>query len=177
MRWLEQVLGYRNSSAPLIEVLGDEPVLLSYRSAFDAAIGLAPRVGDKTVGLVAHNSPEWFVADLGCLLGGAVEVPVPLAFSADQARSLLRGVDVCLVDEAGRERLAGWGDVLPPDTPVRQIGIAELALEGRGRSAPSTEDEDWVCKVVHTSGTTSAPKGVRIRAAGLDSLLDSLNLV
>jgi long-subunit acyl-CoA synthetase (AMP-forming)/alpha-ketoglutarate-dependent taurine dioxygenase len=175
LRWLEQVLAYRNSSAPLVEVLGDEPVVLSYRSAFDAAIGLALHSG-QTVGLVAHNSPEWFVADLGCLLGGAVEVPVPLAFSADQARSLLREVDVCLVDEAGRERLAAWGeDVLPQGTPVRDIHIAELALEGRGKPTPALSTEDWVCKVVHTSGTTSAPKGVRIRAAGLDALLDSLN--
>ncbi|MDG4809338.1 AMP-binding protein [Micromonospora sp. WMMD1120] len=179
MRWLERALLRRDSDAPLIEVMGRADVV-TYRSAFDAAAALAAEltaVGNRRrrVGLVAHNSPHWVVADLACMIGGAVEVPVPLAFSADQARSLLREVDLCLVDAAGRERLEAWGDgVLPPGTQVSDIDLADLCARGRGRVI-SPPPGDWACKIIHTSGTTSAPKGVRIRASGLDEVLESLD--
>ena len=61
------------------------------------------------VGLVAGNTPEWMVADLALLARGLTEVPVPLAFSAEQAESLLRGTGLCLADEAGARRLREWG--------------------------------------------------------------------
>ncbi len=187
MRWLRQVLAHRHSDKPLIEIPaadGAAVSVLTYRSVFDAAIALAAEltggtdersVGTLTVGVLADNSAEWLVADLACLLGHTVEVSVPLAFSKDQVRSLLRHVDVCLVDAAGAARLADWGpEVLPCGTLPRQIDIGVLAPAGRGVPAGEPYAGDWVCKVVHTSGTTSVPKGVRIRAAGLDDLLRSL---
>ena len=61
------------------------------------------------IGVVAGNSPEWVAADLALLLGGFSEVPVPLAFSAEQAKSLLHRVRVCLADAAGAARLKAWG--------------------------------------------------------------------
>lgn len=218
MQWLDQVFRWRDSDTPLVEVLGAPARTVTYRAAFDAATALAARLagaptrpggeGERPrVGLVAHNSPEWVVADLACLIGAVTEVPVPLAFTADQARSLLRDVDVCLVDTPGRERLAAWGgDVLPAGAPVWVVDLAApaaerptptttpaaaLTVEGSGsaiasaaghaggsltvRQMPVRPTEDWICKVIHTSGTTSAPKGVRIRAAGLDRLLAELN--
>ncbi len=187
MRWLRQVLAHRHSDMPLIEIPaadGGTARILTYRSVFDAAIALAAEltggtedqpVGALSVGILADNSPEWLVADLACLLGHAVEVSVPLAFSRDQVRSLLRHVDVCLVDDAGAARLAEWGpEVLPCGTLPRRIDLGALGPAGRDEPAPEPYGADWVCKVVHTSGTTSVPKGVRIRAAGLDDLLFSL---
>jgi long-chain acyl-CoA synthetase len=183
--WLDSVLAERRDSpAPLIEVLaptGEPAEVWTDRQVFSAALALAERLRSNgssapRVGLVANNTPGWIVADLACLIAGAVEVPVPLAFSAEQAAALLREVDLCLVDDAGRGRLGAWGagNVLPPGTPVQAVDVAALAEVGAGlRPAPSPP-HDRVCKVIHTSGTTSAPKGVRIRVDGLGALLLSL---
>lgn len=171
----------------MIEVLpgsGGAGTSWSRRETFDAVFALAGRLrelasagrGRPQVGLVAHNTPAWVVADLACLVAGAVEVPVPLAFSRDQAASLLREVSVCLADEAGARQLARWGtsDTLPAGAGVQVVDVAALAAEGRGLPVPPLPEHDWVCKVIHTSGTTSQPKGVRIRAEGLGALLGSL---
>lgn len=181
--WLDGVLAERrDSDHPLIEVLspsGEPAEVWTDSQVFSAALALAQRLrrnGSKTVGLLANNTPAWVVADLACLIAGAVEVPVPLAFSADQATSLLRQADICLTDAPGRDRLAALGrdSVLPHGTPVREIDVAELAREGAHLRPEPSPAHDWICKVIHTSGTTSAPKGVRIRVDGLGALLHSL---
>ena len=128
------------------------------------------------IGVVAGNSPEWVAADLALLLGGFSEVPVPLAFSAEQAKSLLHRVRVCLADAAGAARLKAWG----LSGSVESIVVVEPPRDARppepaaGAGGPAA---DRIVKVIHTSGTTGALKGVRIRAAGLEALLASLHQV
>ncbi|MFE7194526.1 AMP-binding protein [Kitasatospora sp. NPDC057541] len=157
------------------QIIGAARELAAELSALAARIGRAPRVG-----LLAENSAEWVVADLGLLFSGAVEVPVPTAFSAEQAASLLATADACLVDGRGRERLAQWGaeNVFTRDCPVLPVDLPELLSAAdrgeRGPAAPPSEDEDAVFKIIHTSGTTSVPKGVMIRRHGVESLLASL---
>ncbi|MET7903015.1 AMP-binding protein [Streptomyces sp. NPDC005355] len=128
------------------------------------------------VGVVAGNGPEWVAADLALLLGGLEEVPVPLAFSGEQAASLLHEVRLCLADEAGARKLAEWGltetiTVVPIDSH-----------QGDGRGDAGWEDlplpsDERIIKIIHTSGTTGAHKGVKIRAKALEALLASLNAV
>ncbi|MFC5722752.1 AMP-binding protein [Streptomyces gamaensis] len=129
-----------------------------------------------SVGVVAGNGPEWVAADLALLLGGLVEVPVPLAFSGEQAASLLREVRLCLADEAGALKLAEWG--LAENITVVPIhshrGRADGDTWPEGLPIPSDER---IIKIIHTSGTTGAPKGVKIRAKALEALLVSLNSV
>lgn len=135
-------------------------------------------VGPLRVGLVCGNTPAFVVADIALLAARAVEVPVPLAFSAEQAASLLEEADLCLVDAQGEQRLAAWGRdrVLRPDCVT--LRIDENRQAGPLRLPPADpEGADWECKTIHTSGTTSRPKGVRIRAHALDALLTSLRTV
>ncbi len=134
------------------------------------------------VGLVADNGPEWVAADLALLLEDLIEVPVPLAFSGEQAASLLREVGVCLTDEAGARKLDHWG--LAAAATVVPIGLtpADRSEEGRAQRAQesvtaSGSADDRIIKIIHTSGTTGAPKGVQIRAKGLEALLSSLDTV
>ncbi|GGJ51411.1 AMP-binding protein [Streptomyces brasiliensis] len=159
-----------------------------YRDIIGAALVLAARLRQweqehgrpARVGLLAENSPEWVTADLATLFAGAVEIPVPTAFAAEQAASLFETADLCLVDAGGSRALERWSQdrpagVLPEDCPVTEVDLPALH-----NAAPATAPawpapaEDAVVKVIHTSGTTSAPKGVRIRRHGLNALLTSL---
>jgi long-subunit acyl-CoA synthetase (AMP-forming) len=191
MRRIEQALrAMADSEHPLVEVLSHDRQIarvVSYRDASRAAHvlqrrlrGLGERAGERLrVGVVCGNTAAFVIADLACLASRTTEVPVPLAFSRAQAASLLAGVDVCLHDAEGGRRLASWGgDILRDDCTVVAVDLdALLAAAGGGleisEDAPG-DSNDWICKVIHTSGTTSQPKGVRIRAHGLDALLSSL---
>ncbi|MFE6165230.1 AMP-binding protein [Streptomyces sp. NPDC056486] len=138
-----------------------------------ADLGATP---GTTIGVVAGNGPEWVAADLALLLGGLVEVPVPLAFSGEQAASLLKEVRLCLADEAGARKLVEWG----LEGSVTVIPIA--ADSGAGTRVVDADElqlppDERIIKVIHTSGTTGAPKGVKIRAQALEALLISLNSV
>ncbi|MGW9431325.1 AMP-binding protein [Streptomyces decoyicus] len=184
----ESLVRFGESPHPMIEVLGEDGVparTLSYQEVTRRAAELAERigVGDRRplrIGVVCGNTPEFVVADLALIVARAIEVPVPLAFSAEQAAGLLEETDLCLADAAGQERLTQWGRdrVLRPDCTVLPLSTDEpvpsaplvLAPDGVGAA-------DWECKVIHTSGTTSRPKGVRIRAAALNELLGSLRSV
>ncbi|MGW6912733.1 AMP-binding protein [Kitasatospora sp. NPDC054939] len=193
MRAVERVLRERaDSDRPLVEVLGsgDAPgLVLTYRQVIGAARALAGELAGRTrsgvlrVGVVCGNTPAAVIADLALLGGEDVEIPVPLAFSHEQAAGLLEGADLCLADAPGLRRLAEWGHrrVLRPDCPVVPLDAARLVELGSqlGPGAPDfpvrrEPGTDRECKIIHTSGTTSRPKGVRIRSAALDALLTSL---
>ncbi|GAX57648.1 AMP-binding protein [Streptomyces olivochromogenes] len=178
------------SDAVMVRVLaadGSAPAAFSYRDLTGAALALAARLQEQAqalgrparVGLLAENSPEWVVADLAALFAGAVEIPVPTAFTAQQAASLLESADLCLTDAAGEAALARWHagtprSVLPDGCPVLPLDLPGLARAPRPAAPPQIPAHDQIVKVIHTSGTTSAPKGVQIRRHGLDELLTSL---
>ncbi|MFI0712498.1 AMP-binding protein [Streptomyces inhibens] len=189
MRGIEESLvRFGESKRPLIEVLGEDGAparTFSYQEVTRRAADLAERIGPGDgrplrIGVICGNTPEFVVADLALVAARAIEVPVPLAFSAEQAAGLLEETDLCVVDAAGRERLTQWGRerVLRPDCEVLPLSTDEpvpsapLVLSPTGIS-----HAEWECKVIHTSGTTSRPKGVRIRAEALDALLRSLRSV
>lgn len=131
---------------------------------------------DARIGIVMGNTPEWVLADMALLLAERAEVPVPLAFSGEQAGWLLHNCDLVLTDDIGAERLGQWqlgglalageivavacGQALPPALPLRHIA--------------ERMQTDTIIKVIHTSGTTSQPKGVQIRRHGLDALVTAL---
>jgi long-chain acyl-CoA synthetase len=152
---------------------------VSYAQLYRAATSIAGAVGhhvprNAVVGLVASNSVDWAQADLALLLGHYTEVPVPLGFSAEQAAHLLESCELILADAAGIQRLAAWretaGDVFPLRSCLRIDELTHVEAP-----APSLDwQNDWICKIIHTSGTTSKPKGVRIRAHALDVVLHSL---
>jgi long-chain acyl-CoA synthetase len=176
----------RNQDRPLVEVVGRNGVptrTFTYHQIRTARGRLASQLRSlldqgSAVGLVAGNTPEWLVADLALLAGAFVEVPVPLAFSAEQAGALLAGTSVCLVDDLGARRLDEWG--LPGRRRVIHIPLedpgdgAEVRDDGDPAEAVGDAAHDRIVKIIHTSGTTGVPKGVRIRRRGLEALLDSL---
>lgn len=137
----QSLVRFGESARPLVEVLGEDgtPVrTLSYQEVTRRAAELAERIGPRDgrplrIGVVCGNTPEYVVADLALIAARATEVPVPLAFSAEQAAGLLAETDLCVVDAAGQERLTRWGRdrVLRPD-----CAVLPLSTDGPVPSAP-----------------------------------------
>ncbi|WP_448547461.1 AMP-binding protein [Thalassotalea fusca] len=127
--------------------------------------------GWQQVGVVMNNNPLWVVVDLALMSAGITAVPIPLSFTAQQSRSLIHNCDILLCDDLGFELVANW-----ENCPVK---FQKLELDLSAVVPVETIDfnasnNDWICKIIHTSGTTDAPKGVKIRAHGLDALLSEL---
>jgi long-chain acyl-CoA synthetase len=159
----------------------DEQVMYTYQSLVEGARTLAARLGKfaaphAPVGLVAGNSAEWVLADLALMFSELIEIPVPLAFSAQQAAWLLHHCKAVLADAAGAARIEQWRQTgLYP--PVRTLDLTRhepAGVPGSELQSLPQPGRDCVIKIVHTSGTTSQPKGVRIRRHGLDALVGSL---
>ncbi|KYC40987.1 hypothetical protein WA1_25120 [Scytonema hofmannii PCC 7110] len=132
------------------------------------------------VGLVMANSPEWVAADLALMLSGATEVPIPLAFSAMQAKNLLTCIDICLVDTPGADRLATWSEQGEANLDYKAVHMNLRTLLDSSKDVTQytnvaiAKEQEFICKIIHTSGTTGNPKGVKIRSNGLWDLIASL---
>src|SRR3954451_17133789 len=132
-------------------------VAVSHRLA-DA--GVAP--GDVVI-LLGRHSIEAAVAMLGCLHRGAVLAPLPPMFNVTQLATLARqtrakalvgfggGKEIAKCEQAASlvERLL----ILRPESLDELIG--EDALDER-----SERRADEIAVVMHSSGTTAAPKGI-----------------
>ncbi|WP_110946633.1 AMP-binding protein [Pseudomonas bohemica] len=131
-----------------------------------------PAHGDHVVlGIATRNSSDWLVADLACLFAGITALPLPLAFSQAQAEHLAARCDGFLVDAAGERTLAERWMLDFPESRLRRL--SEPALEQPLLREPDAVS-DWICKIIHTSGTTSRPKGVRLSTAAVGAVLNSL---
>jgi len=124
-------------------------------SAFQFARELEARGigrGDRVL-FWSENSPEWIVAFYGCLLRGAVVVPLDLKSAPDFAARVQQQVSAKL---------------LLADKPQPQLDVPRLSLNNLTEvisrhsddyTAVSVKPDDLV-QVVFTSGTTAEPKGV-----------------
>jgi len=140
----------------------------SYQAVRQAALAFANRLhsvgvapGD-TVLFWGENRPEWIMAFWGCLLKGAVVVPIDYRTSAEflasisrtvKARLLLVGDDVDPVDLEGLEI---W--------QLAELGVENAALPGTPAPdyPPHVTTRDDTAEILFTSGATSEPKGVVI---------------
>ena len=160
---------------------GGEPVALTYGELEHRALNLAaelqrrfpsPAHGDHVVlGIATRNSSDWLVADLACLFAGITALPLPLAFSQAQAEHLAERCDGFVVDAAGQRTLAQRWKLNFPESRLRHI--SEPVIEQPLLHTPDG-DEDWICKIIHTSGTTSRPKGVQLSTQAVGAVLASL---
>jgi long-chain acyl-CoA synthetase len=111
-----------------------------------------------TVLLWGESSPEWIIAFLGCLLRGAVTVPLDHGSTAEFAARVAREVTAKL-----SFRSRALPEIGLPENLIILDSLAEL-LAQRDSSpypAPALSRQDTL-EIIFTSGTTAEPRGVVI---------------
>jgi long-chain acyl-CoA synthetase len=118
------------------------------------ARGVAP--GERVL-LSGENSPEWVAAFWGCLLRGAVVVPIDPESTAEFVASVQRQTGAQLV-------LAETGTAAATQPGTSQLRLEELRAVVARHPADAYLSPDingeTVGEIMFTSGTTQAPKGV-----------------
>ncbi|MGC2702581.1 MAG: AMP-binding protein [Candidatus Acidiferrales bacterium] len=113
--------------------------------------------GDAVV-LWGESSPEWITAFFGCLLRGAVAVPIDHGSTAEFAARVPRQVNAKLIF---RSRAV----------PDIDFGAAAIVLESLGELTEQRDDSPYpapalgrgdTLEIIFTSGTTAEPRGVVI---------------
>ena len=110
--------------------------------------------GDRVL-FWSENSPEWIAAFYGCLLHGAIAVPLDLKSAPDFAARVQQQVSARLL-LAGEEQ---------PQLDIARLSLSNLAdIVARHSDEPYTAiaptKPDDLVEIVFTSGTTAEPKGV-----------------
>jgi len=164
---------------------------ISWREYGDAArevalglvsLGVEPR---QAVSILSRNRPEWHIADVGGITGGAVTVPVYVTNSPPQVGYVLghSGTKVAFVEdedqllkiEKERDELPGLRHVVifdgVPSADGFVLTLDELRARGRAlqHEQPSLYGSRWratspedTASIVYTSGTTGPPKGAML---------------
>ena len=152
----------RSSAEFLVHDTGYRSWRYSYDQVRGAALRFAERLADSGIGkgekilIWAENRAEWIAAFWGCLLQGAIVVPVDYRASIDfvrrirdivHPRLLLTGNEVRVEDDVG--------------VPVWPLGQLDWTPGGERYRRPATHPDD-TAEIIFTSGATAEPKGVII---------------
>ena len=142
---------------------------ITYLELRRASASLAAELADAGVErgdvvlLLGRNSLEAAVALLACFHLGAVAAPLPPMFGAEQLSALARQASAAALLAFGDAAVIEKAESLAPVLPlVRVLGAAELpalaaAPEPAVRQPVGADD---LALLLHSSGTTSVPKGI-----------------
>ncbi|MEX0761390.1 MAG: acyl--CoA ligase [Dehalococcoidia bacterium] len=149
----------------------------TYASDIEQVAGLLAGAGlqrGRPVSIVLPNNLEFMVTFLAVARAGAVAAPLNSAYTVDEFKFFMEDADSQLAilpvgDHPGREAAGQLGIPIMDvslDTEARVV----LSREGMPLTAardPEAPSPDDVALFLHTSGTTSRPKGVPLRHSNL----------
>ncbi len=155
--------------------------LITYRAMFESAarmaralVDLGVEVGDR-VAVQAEKSPESVALYLGCLMSGAVYLPLNTAYTRAELDYFVADSEpkVLVVDPARREAVRDIGGESAPQ--IETLGargegsLAERALAAPPGFAPVERGPDDLAAILYTSGTTGRSKGAMLSHENLAS--------
>lgn len=171
------------------------------RRAHNIAAGLhslGVRKGDR-VAILSESCLEWVLADQGCILSGAVAVPIYPTLTPPQVHYILNDCGARAVFISTGEKLNQVEPEIKNCPTIEQVVLFDStetnpapvlslrALEKKGSAlqyqspelinglATSARPED-LATIIYTSGTTGEPKGVMLTHSNMVSnLIDSSN--
>jgi long-chain acyl-CoA synthetase len=154
--------------------------------------------GDR-VAMLQESDVPFCVVDMGCLIGGLIDVPLYLSSSAEQMTYVVTHAEATVLVVSNQKRLEQAADLLPdlpqietlivcepdpePETPPLPDDVALVTLdEVRARGRQRTDDraaaiDDLraqidaadLATIIYTSGTTGRPKGVMLSHENISS--------
>lgn len=179
-----------------------EEMLRRARNIAAGLHSLGVRKGDR-VAILSESCLEWVLADQGCILSGAVTVPIYPTLTPAQVSYILNDCGARAAFISTKEKLKqvesqikhcptiehvvlfDRNDPNPAAVLSGELGLGELEKKGRTLQSQSTDlisdlassarPED-LATIIYTSGTTGEPKGVMLTHANMVSnLIDSSN--
>ncbi len=164
---------------------GQPALELTYKELFERiqafagglqTLGVQP--GDK-VALIADNSPQWLMADLGSLFTGAVDVPRSAVADPQELGYIIQntGCTTLVVENLKTyERIRSYAQeqgidrviLLSDESRAGCLSLSELLAKGREAGfKPPELTRSQLATIIHTSGTGGKPKGVMLSHGNL----------
>jgi len=129
--------------------------------------------GDRVL-LWGENCAEWVAALLGCILRGAVAVPMDRTAAPEFASRVARETQARLI-VAGRDLSPAFSSSTSPASLMLLDELTQsLAHHGEVSCSPPDLSRTDLAQLVFTSGTTAEPKGVAISHGNLLANLEPL---
>jgi acyl-CoA synthetase (AMP-forming)/AMP-acid ligase II len=137
---------------------GDE--VWSYERLWQAALGVAAHLmsqapaGQKRVGLLGPNHPEYVAAYFGILQAGGIAIPLNNLLQVHELAVQIRfaDLDCCLTERISSDQHQAVAELCDV------IDLSDLAPRSRVRLPKLQPDDD--ATILLTSGSTGTPKGV-----------------
>ena len=142
------------------------------------ALGVQPGEG---IAIIGGNCPQWFLADVGAILCGAVPAGIYTTSSSEQCQYITDHCDARVAVVEDGKQLAKFKEQWPnlpklqhivlmrgsdPDDRVHSWDelrrLADKLPEAELDARIAAQKPDDACTLIYTSGTTGNPKGVLI---------------
>jgi long-chain acyl-CoA synthetase len=124
--------------------------------------------GDKVL-IWGENCAEWVVAFFGCLLRGAIVVPIDKIAAPDFAQRVAQQVDARLCVGSMQNHVPGLAEI------TLETMREQIAAHSDQPVVPPPLTRDDIVQIVFTSGTTAEPRGVVISHGNILANLEPLD--